>query len=183
VLAGGLYVARGDAAINRGGRAVLAAAAAAFVLAVVLYYAHFLDTYRTEFARISAETTAAAPDAGGRGIGDRLATVPYYLSTYFGWGALLLAAHGCWRLWSAGSRDRLTLGLAGWALSCLIFMAIGILTPVDMRYYLAAVPALALAGGFGAARLWAAHGHHRGVGVILMAWAVRAGTLGWWRTL
>lgn len=183
VFAGALYVVRGDEGVKRAGWAVLVAAAAAFVLAVVLYYAHFLDTYRTEFARISAETASAAPDAGGRSINARLATVPYYLSAYFGWGVLLLAAYGCWRLWASAARDRLSLGIAGWALSCLVFMAIGILTPVDMRYYLAAIPALALAGGFGAARLWAAYGHYRGVGVILMAWAVRAGTVAWWRSL
>ncbi len=44
-----------------------------------LYYAHFVETYRTELARIGGETAAAAPDAGGRGIGDRLASVPRYL--------------------------------------------------------------------------------------------------------
>ena len=55
------------------------AAIAAVVIAVVVYYAHFLDTYRTELARIGGETAAAAPDAGGRGIGDRLASVPRYL--------------------------------------------------------------------------------------------------------
>ena len=52
--------------------AVLLASVAAVVVAVVVYYAHFIDTYRTELARIGGETAAAAPDAGGRGIGDRL---------------------------------------------------------------------------------------------------------------
>jgi hypothetical protein len=183
VLAGGLFVLRGGSAVRATGSAVLLAAAAAFTLAIVLYYAHFGETYRTEFARISAETTAAAPDAGGRSIGQRFGTVPYYLSTYFGWPVLLLAAYGAWRLWQSGARDRLTLALAGWALSCLAFMAIGILTPVDMRYYLAAIPALALAAGFGAASAWHAGGHFRGVGVILMAWSVRLGTLAWWRSI
>ena len=52
--------------------AVGAGVAIAAALAVALYYAHFLDTYRTEFARIGRETAPAAPDAGGRGIATRL---------------------------------------------------------------------------------------------------------------
>lgn len=182
VLAGGLYFVRGGPALRASASAVLLAASAACVLAVVLYYAHFGETYRAEFARIGTETASAAPDAGGRSIGGRLATVPYYLSTYFGWPALLLAGVGAWRLWSLGARDRLTLALAGWSLSCLTFMALGILTPVDMRYYLAAIPALALAGGFAASQLWSAGGHRRGIAAVLMAWIVRLGTVSWWRT-
>ncbi|CAN5491622.1 hypothetical protein BH23ACI1_BH23ACI1_14130 [soil metagenome] len=181
-LAGLLYYLRGGPRLRSSAFAVLLAAAGAFILAIVLYYAHFGETYRAEFARISAETTTAAPDAGGRGIGDRFAIVPYYLSTYFGWPALLLAGFGAWRLWRSGARDRLTLALAGWSLSCLLFMLIGILTPVDMRYYLAAIPALALAGGFAASRLWTELGHRRGIAAVLLAWLLRLGLLSWWRT-
>jgi hypothetical protein len=181
-LVGVLYYLRGGPRLRSSAFAVLLAAAGALVLAIVLYYAHFGETYRAEFARISAETATAAPDAGGRGIGGRFAIVPYYLSTYFGWPALLLAGFGAWRLWRSGTRDRLTLALAGWSLSCLLFMLIGILTPVDMRYYLAAIPALALAGGFAASRLWSELGHRRGIAAVLLAWLLRLGLLSWWRT-
>ena len=63
----------------------------------------------------------------------------------------MLAACGAWQLYRHGARDRLTLATAGWALSCTLFLIIGIITPVDMRYYLAAVPAVAIAaaGGVG----------------------------------
>ena len=37
-----------------------------------------------------------------------------------------------------------TLATTGWLLTCGLFLVLGILTPVDMRYYLAAVPALAI---------------------------------------
>ncbi len=74
-----LFWWRGGPALRSPAAAVLLAAVAAVVLAVVVYYAHFIDTYRTELARIGGETAAAAPDAGGRGIGDRLASVPRYL--------------------------------------------------------------------------------------------------------
>ena len=74
-----LFWWRGGPALRSPAAAVLLAAIAAVVIAVGVYYAHFLDTYRTELARIGGETAAAAPDAGGRGIGDRLASVPRYL--------------------------------------------------------------------------------------------------------
>ena len=50
--------------------------------------------------------------------------------------------------------DRLTLALGGWILSCGLFLVIGVLTPVDMRHYLAAIPAIAIAAGSGAAWAW-----------------------------
>ena len=68
----------------------------------VVYYAHFMETYRTEFARIGGETAAAAPDAGGRGIVERLASVPRYLQLYFGAPVLALAAWGGAWLWRRG---------------------------------------------------------------------------------
>jgi 4-amino-4-deoxy-L-arabinose transferase-like glycosyltransferase len=80
--------------------------------------------------------------------------VPRYLGSYLGLGALMLATFGTWDLYRRGARDRLTLATAGWALSCLVFLVIGILTPVDMRYYLASIPAIAIAGAAGASALW-----------------------------
>jgi hypothetical protein len=50
--------------------------------------------------------------------------------------------------------DRLTLALSGWILSCGLFLVIGVLTPVDMRHYLAAIPVIAIAAGSGAAWAW-----------------------------
>ena len=113
-----------------------------------LYYAHFLATYRTELARIGAETATAAPDAGGRGIMARLLSVPRYVYLYFGVPTLLLAAWGARWLWRPV--DRLSLAIGGWTLACGAFLALGILTPVDMRYYLAAIPVVALVAGLGA---------------------------------
>ena len=158
-------------------------------IAVGVYYAHFLDTYRTELARIGGETAAAAPDAGGRGIADRLASVPRYLQVVLRrpgagarrWGAALL--------WQRGARDRTSLAAAGWLLTCGLFLVLGILTPVDMRYYLAAIPALALwrppaapspgrraassRRRAGAARL---DGLRRAARVVGYAWVVRLGS-------
>lgn len=145
----GLLYWKGQADGRRLAGVVLVATIAAFVLAVVVYYAHFGDTYRAEWTRISTETAAAAPDAGGRSIAARAASVPMYLRTYFGLVPLALSLLGGWSLFRAGRRDPLTLALGGWTLACLAFLALGILTPVDMRYYLAAVVVIAVAGAEG----------------------------------
>ena len=145
---------KGDAALRRVSSAVVVATLLATTLAIGLYYAHFGETYRAEFSRIRTETVSAAPDAGGRDLATRARSVPRYLASYLGVGALMLATVGSWDLFRRGARDRLTLTTAGWALSCLVFLVIGILTPVDMRYYLASIPAIAVAGAAGASALW-----------------------------
>jgi hypothetical protein len=80
--------------------------------------------------------------------------VPYSLGIYIGAPILLFAFLGAVELARRRAADRLTLTLAGWTVSCLAFLAIGILTPVDMRYYLAVIPAVAIAAGSGAAWAW-----------------------------
>jgi hypothetical protein len=183
VLTAALFFWSGGPSLRSPALTVLGAAVVAFVLAVAVYYGHFGDTYRAEFSRIGAETAAAAPDAGGRGIGMRAATVPYYLQSYFGIPALLLAAIGAWRLWHRPAQDRLTLATAGWALSCLAFLALGLLTPVDMRYYLAAIPAVAIAGAAGASFLWSREGPARLLAVALLGWVLWTGAEQWWMVL
>jgi hypothetical protein len=176
-----LFHRRGGPALRSPSAAVLIATVLASILAIALYYGHFMTTYRSEFHRLSQETASAAVDAGGRTIGDRLSTVPYYLDSYFGVAAIALAAIGCW--WMRRLRDRLTLAIAGWGLSCALFMAVGILTPMDMRYYLAAVPVVALTGAYGASRAWKRSAAWRSAAVILLAGTVAAGVDYWWSAL
>src|SRR4029453_7524847 len=97
-----------------------------------------------------------APDAGGRTAFDRLAGVPRSVHLYLGLPLLLLATIGAWRLFVRRARDRGTLAILGWGAACVFFLVVGILTPVDMRYYLASIPALAVAGSAGASWLWTA---------------------------
>jgi hypothetical protein len=172
---------RGGPALRSPALAVLAATVVAALVAIGLYYAHFFETYRTELTRISAETATAAPDAGGRGIGERAASVPRYLRIYFGIPVMLLALLGGWRLWQRGARDRGTLTVAGWAMTCLLFLVLGILTPVDMRHYFAAVPVVAVAAAIGV-------GIERQEGrtitaAALLALAAAGGINAWWSTL
>ena len=133
--------------------AIVVATVAAAVLSIAIYYAHFGATYRSELARIGQETAANASDAGGRTISDRLAGVPYSIGLLIGWPVFLLALAGAWLRIKQGA-DSLALTAAGWAVACAIFLAIGILTPVDMRYYLAAIPVFAIAAAYGGAWAW-----------------------------
>jgi hypothetical protein len=178
-----LFRARGAQPLRRAGVAVAVSLAVAVLLAVVLYYAHFLETYRTELARIGGETLAAAPDAGGRGITTRLLSAPRYLRLYFGIPAMLLAGWGARTLWLRCGRRPLTLAVSGWGLACAAFFVLGIVTPVDMRYYLASIPAIALAAGSGASAGWYAGGAARAASVALLAWALVEGVRGWWSTI
>jgi hypothetical protein len=68
-------------------------------------------------------------------------------------------------------------------MSCGVFLAIGILTPVDMRYYLAAIPVVAFAAAMGASIAWAAGGAQRIAAAVLLAWTVVVGVHSWWSAL
>jgi hypothetical protein len=180
-----LFWWRGGPPLRSPAAAIALATTAAATLAVVVYYAHFMDTYRAELGRIGHETATAASDAGGRTIGDRLRLVPYFLGVYVGAPVLLFAVLGGVELALRRTRDRLTLTLAGWMLSCAAFLVIGILTPVDMRHYLAAVPALAIAAGSGAAWAWCeGRPLHRTIwrvaAALILAAAISTGVHNWW---
>ena len=174
-----LYRWRGGPALRSASTAVALAAVAGIGLAIVVYYAQFWSTYQSELARIGSETATAAPDAGGRSILQRLAAVPSYLFPYLTYPIVILAAWGGVHLWRRGSRDRLTLSIAGWALGCVLFLVLGVLTPVDMRHYLAAMPAVAMAAAIGASAGWSARGGARVAAALLLAWAVWIGVVSW----
>lgn len=179
----GLFWWRGGPALRSPAVAVFAATVLAALIAVVLYYAHFLETYRTELARIAAETASGTPAPGGRTVLDRAVAVPRYLYLFYGLPVLALSAAGATTLWRQAARDRLSLTMLGLIATCLAFLAIGVITPVDMRHYLAAIPAVALAAGIGAARGWSSAGPRRLVVFGLLAWAVTIGIHTWWTTL
>ncbi len=183
-----MFAWRGGPARRPAAAAIVVATTGAAVIAVVLYYAHFMDTYRTELGRIGHETATAAADAGGRTIADRLRFVPYALGLYVGAPVLLFAFLGAVQLTIRRTADRLTLTLAGWMLSCLAFLVIGVLTPVDMRYYLAAVPALAIAAGYGAGWAWTqGWPRHRTLwritAAVFLAATISTAFHNWWNAL
>ena len=169
---------KGGPALRSPAMAVTVAAGVALLIAVAIYYRHFGDVYRAEWARISTETASNAPDAGGRTAMDRFLDVPRQMNLMYGIPAMLLAVVGTYAMVARSARDRLSLALLGWTISCLMFFAIGILTPVDMRYYLAAIPAVAAAAAAGASWMWAKHGMARGASVLLLVWAAIIGIVG-----
>jgi hypothetical protein len=182
------FLVRGGRALRSAAWAIAVATVVAGIISVGVYYGWFMDTYRAEFARIGHETVTAAPAAGGRTIGDRLRFVPYAVGINIGAPVLLFAFLGAVELVRLHASDRLTLTLAGWTASCVTFLIVGMLTPVDMRYYLAALPVVAIAAAFGAAwawddgwplhrRLW------RAAAVVFLAGTITTGFHHWWSML
>lgn len=185
ILVGALFAITGGPVLRGSARTVAWMTVSALVLAVGLYYAHFLDTYRDQFARITGEIgrPIAESDPGGRGLGQRLALVPHSLVTYYGLPVLVLAVAGTAWLVRRQQRDRLSLVLLAWSVGCGGFLVLGILTPIDMRYYLAFFPALALLGGLGAAWLWRGGPARQAAAGILLALVVSRGVWEWLRPL
>src|SRR5690242_16491225 len=96
---------------------------------------------------------------------------------------MALAVLGSVFLWRQSWSNRLTLTLAAWLAACALFRIVGILTPIDMRYYLAAIPAVALLGSAGAAAAWRRGEVWRGVAIALLGGAVATGVHTWWSPL
>jgi hypothetical protein len=161
---------------------IMASTVAAVLLAVALYYAHFGETYRAEWTRISSETATAAPDAGGRGIGARASAVPRSFYLYLGLPATMLAAWGLGQL-RRNYPPRLVFTIAGWIAACGLFLVLGIVTPVDMRQYLAVIPAVAALGGLALEDGWNRPGMPRVMVTGLAAWAGAIFLHTWWSTL
>ena len=78
---------------------------------------------------------------------------------------------------------RLVLTIAGWIAACGVFLAFGIVTPVDMRHYLAVIPAVAAAGGLALEHGWNGRRPARAAAAGLAAWAGVIFLHTWWSTL
>lgn len=172
-----LFAWRGGPVLRPSARSLAWVLLGSVALAVGLYYAHFLETYTAQFARIGSEIgrPVAQIDPGGRTLAGRFLLVPHNLVTFYGVPAMMLAGAGATWLARRHQRDRLTLVLAGWAAVSAAFLVLGVLTPVDMRYYLAFFPAVALLGGVGASWWWRRGGWWQAsAGVLLLLTIARA---------
>jgi hypothetical protein len=158
---------------------VLAITVAAALVAVVLYYRHFGETYAAQIARITGEMgkPAELSDPGGRSIAQRALIVPYYLNEYYGWPALVLAGVGAGML--ARRRDTLTLVVWAWVAGTFAFLLLGVFTPLDFRHYLAAFPVVALLAGCGAARWWTKGPFLQAAAIVLLGSSVLIGVRHW----
>ena len=154
---------------------VLIMLAAALVVAVAVYYAWFMPTYRAQYARITGEIagTSPAPDSprlyhpGLGALGARALLVPQLAAQYYGTPFLLLAVGGLAVITRRGWRTEFWLFVAGWLLACAGFLGLGLLTPVDFRHYYAAMPALAIVAAVATVALWRQGGVPRAMAAVL----------------
>ena len=195
-LIGVLLLARG-ATQRRSALAALAVAVLVAGLAWALYYRHFMPTYRALATRppTSDSVSAPAPPAmraeahqtrwvpGRAAMAVRAAAVPRYLTRYYGLPGILLGALGLGLMARRWRGDSLAaIGLA-WAVAVLAFLVVGVLSPIDLRYYLAGYPLVALAGGFAVDTAVARGGWHRHLVIALLGVSIVAAALAWWSWL
>jgi hypothetical protein len=136
---------------------VAIATALAVTLAVAIYYAHFPDTYRELFRRPAATAGAVREpppvmrfeahqtrfEPGWPALQVRLAALPRYTARYLGWWLPALAVVGLFG-WRRLPRSPASRALAAWLITALMFFVLGHMTPIDMRYFVWAGPALGL---------------------------------------
>lgn len=182
--------------------------AAALALTIVLaasfsigvYYRHFGDVYVAALkvrgggsaSTVPATTTPATPAKS-------IATpIPWPVRTArslrlvadsIGWPILILAGIGAWRLTVQRGRDPLRLALAAWAITFVLFFAVGVMRvgPEYERYSLEFVgrvahgiyPAAVIAAGLGAAWAWRSGRATRAAALALLALAI-AGSIREW---
>lgn len=159
-LVAGVYRLAGDRDARAASVWVAATLAVALSLSIAMYYGRFVSRLTAPPAATSAAPAAVpvqraeahqtqwAP--GWVPLVNRGAAVPGYVSKYLGWALVVMATAGAVLLWRARARDPLSLLLAAWVAACVFFLVVGVLTPVDVRYYLAVAPALSVL----AARSW-----------------------------
>jgi hypothetical protein len=179
VLAGIALMLSRDESWRRGGRALLVAAAVSIGFVIVVYYAYFMDVYREAFTRIAAETGHATAAAGGRTPLTRLLDVPRQVRLAIGIPAALLAVLGAVR--AVADRGRSPIGrlVAAWLAACLMFLLVGIVTPVDLRHLLAALPIVGVLGAVACADGWRSGGIARIAVVAGIAWMVWVAAVSW----
>ena len=127
-------------------------------------------------AESGTHLASAAPDSP---IGTRIAMIPTLAGSYLGWPALLAAAVGAWRVRVDVEDPRLAWLLAGWAGACVLFLFLGVVTPVQMRTHFALFPALAVSAAFSCVWAWRGPLPLRVAAAILMGAAAWVGVQQW----
>ena len=147
-----LYTSRRAGDLRASGNGVFLATLLAGAIALAVYYVWFPRVYLSELTRVASESGARASAVTAPAV--RTAKALDLATMYFGWAAAAAAAVGAWRLCREGAPPRLRLLLLAWAGTSVVFLVVGILTPIDLRYHFAAFPALAVAAGFTCAWAW-----------------------------
>jgi len=172
-LAAVLLFAFGRGTTRRLGVWLLAATLAAAAISYVVYYSHFHEVYAKTLDRVAAREGEAATRSMVAPVSVKAARWLFETRVLFGVPVLLAAVAGAVWLLRRHARDGLTLIFAGWALTWMVFSALGIFTAVEMRNTLAAAPLLLALATFslGAlSRISRAGALAAGVIAIVIAW-------------
>lgn len=193
IFTGALYAVSRDPEIRPTGWPVIAVSLLAAAIAFGAYYAHFPEVYRTlDRVRSTTVENAAAPQPplpaalpmparAGRAITLGVRDVGFPLALLFAGGLWLRVRHGA---------DRLTLALAAWGVSFVVFVGFRIVAPVDPRLqryadefidrvYYATLPAIVILAAYGAATGWRAGGVWRVLAGLLVLAAAGLGITAW----
>ncbi|HKW02497.1 MAG TPA: hypothetical protein VJN96_21915 [Vicinamibacterales bacterium] len=179
VVAGGALAIARDRAWRPSGRMLVIAAVGALVFSIAVYYAYFMDVYREAFGRIASETGHATAAAGGRTPLTRLVELPQGLNVTFGVAGIAMALVGAATLWTRPNASPVRKLIGMWLLVCLFFMVVGIVTPVDLRHLLAALPVIGILIGIGFAAGWRSGPAGRALGVAAAAWMLWICAISW----
>jgi hypothetical protein len=169
-----LYRALGGPALRPTAWWIAGVTIAAAIVAVVLYYGHFVDVYK-DALRVRANTTASAVQTGdaARVASERSSILPLtsritnaigFALAMIGWPIVLLALIGVWRSAVDGLRDRASLAVLAWAIACAVFLGVAVMR-VDApfqryageffgRVLLATFPAAVVLAARGTAWAW-----------------------------
>jgi hypothetical protein len=199
---GALFWWHGDVLRRPAWRIIVGTAATALV-AVVIYYGHFMDVYRTAWRASTQSHVAAAPEAlpenaalaqgrqqGGAPLYARAANGFRLTAIEIGWPILLLAGIGCWHVWRRHAVDRVTLTVLALAITYGLFLLASTMSRVDApferyaaeflgRVVLATYPAAVLLGGIGAAWAWRIGLAPRIMSTLLLLAAFYGGLRSW----
>jgi hypothetical protein len=192
------YRWRGGPALSRTAWTILGVTIVAALFAVVVYYGHFGDVYRTALRVRSEATATQSPSAASVPPSSASATAPLGVRignalafTYaaVGWPILVLAAVGAWRVWSDGLRDRAVFAVAAWGVAYIAFLAVAVMR-VDApfqryaaeffgRVLFATYPAAVMLAACGLGWAWPRGIAARVLTVVLVGCAVILGMQHW----
>jgi hypothetical protein len=190
------YRWRGGPALSRTAWTIFGVTIVAALFAVVVYYGHFGEVYRTALrVRSEAAVTQSLPLPAGRSapaadpLGVRIGNALAFTFGAVGWPILVLAGVGSWRVWSGGLRDRAGFAVAAWGVAYVAFLAVAVMR-VDApfqryaaeffgRVLLATYPAAVMLAACGIGWAWPQGIALRVVTVMLVGCAVILGLQHW----
>lgn len=166
-----LYRWRGGPTLRWAAWSVAAVTIASALLAVGLYYGHFIDVYKTALrvravgAASAMQNAASASSAlAVQPLARRVFDAVGFAVVALGWPMWILAIVGGWRLWTDGARDRASFAVFAWAVACAAFLAVAVMR-VDApfqryaaeffgRVLLATCPAVVMLAARGSSWAW-----------------------------